>query len=321
MVSSLNLSSNAPISPPSAVGAPSATGAPGQDGVIKLDQIEIGKALQAQVLSVLSNGNSMISFPNGALTTTMQMRLPPGFQVGDQIQLTLLSLTEGKPSFSISLAGNPTETVNLSSTAQLLDKIASSSTQPPKITSNSPLLATNKDMDPAHLASQLNASIDKSGVFYESHLQQWNEGARLLDQIQQEPQNQSTQPAETANNLIPAQLDTLENKRLTWQGELYPGQPLQLEIQKDEQKNHQSNASSGNTTDPVWQTSLKLSLPQLGQVQVKIRLQGDHVQLNVNAADPTTANTLKSASDNLNQALAASGTALDLLTVQSDGEA
>jgi Flagellar hook-length control protein FliK len=315
MAPSINLTSNAPVSPASSVGTTSTTGSPSQDGVIKLDQIEIGKVIQAQVISLLSNGNSVVSLQNGAQTSNLQMRLPAGVTVGDQIQLSLLSLTDGKPSFSISLL-SATETVNLSSTAQLLDKLsANNSNQQPKVSSATPLLTSAKELDPAHIATQLAASIDKSGVFYESHLQQWNEGSRNIDQIRQEPQNQSATPTETANALIPAQLDTLENKRLAWQGELYPGLPVQLEINKDDE---QASSSSAQASDPVWQTSLKLQLPNLGPVHVKIRLQGEHVQLNVNAVNSKTATVIKSASDTLAQSLAASGTALDILTVQSN---
>jgi len=314
MAPSINLTSNAPVSPASSVGTTSTTGSPSQDGVIKLDQIEIGKVIQAQVISLLSNGNSVVSLQNGAQTSNLQMRLPAGATVGDQIQLSLLSLTDGKPSFSISLL-SATETVNLSSTAQLLDKLsANNSNQQPKVSSATPLLTSAKELDPAHIATQLAASIDKSGVFYESHLQQWNEGSRNIDQIRQEPQNQSTTPTETANALIPAQLDTLENKRLAWQGELYPGLPVQLEINKDDEQ----ASSSAQASDPVWQTSLKLQLPNLGPVHVKIRLQGEHVQLNVNAVNSKTATVIKSARDTLAQSLAASGTALDILTVQSN---
>jgi Flagellar hook-length control protein FliK len=318
MAPSINLTSNAPVSPASSVGTTSTTGSPSQDGVIKLDQIEIGKVIQAQVISLLSNGNSLVSLQNGAQTSNLQMRLPAGVTVGDQIQLSLLSLTDGKPSFSISLL-TATETVNLSSTAQLLDKLsANNSNQQPKVSSATPLLTSAKELDPTHIATQLAASIDKSGVFYESHLQQWNEGSRNIDQIRQEPQNQSATPTETANALIPAQLDTLENKRLAWQGELYPGLSLQLDINKDDEQASSSSSSSAQASDPVWQTSLKLQLPNLGPVHVKIRLQGEHAQLSVNAADSETATVIKSASDTLAQSLAASGTALDILTVQSD---
>lgn len=316
MISNITTTSDAPVSATRLIGATSETGNPSQDGVIKLDQIEIGKAIQAQVTSILSNGNSIVSLQNGAQANNLQIRLPAGFKVGDQLQLTLLSLNDGEPNFSFSLLSN-TETVNLSSAAQLLDKLALNNNQQAKINGNAPLLASTKEFDPAHLATQLGASIEKSGVFYESHLQQWSEGNRNLDQIKQEPQNQSTAPTETANSLIPQQLDTLENKRLSWQGELYPGQPLQLDIAKEENQDSQSS-SSQQASDAVWQTTLKLQLPNLGDVHIKIRLQGDHALLNVNVNDSATATSLKSASDSLAQSLAASGTALDLITVQSD---
>ncbi|RIZ67301.1 MAG: flagellar hook-length control protein FliK, partial [Methylococcales bacterium] len=137
-------------------------------------------------------------------------------------------------------------------------------------------------------------------------------------QIRQEPQNQNTASTDTANNLIPQQLDTLENKRLSWQGELYPGQPMQLDIVKEDYQDKQSSTTSEQESDAVWQTSLKLQLPNLGQVHVKIRLQGDHTQLSVNVNDSAAAASVKSAADSLSQSLAASGTALDQITVQID---
>jgi len=316
MVSNINLTSNSPVAAPSPITSTATTGAPSQDGVIKLNQIEIGKVIQAQVASLLSNGNSVVSLQNGAQTSNLQMRLPNGFKVGDQLQLTLLSLNDGKPSFSISLLSSA-ESVNLSSTAQLLDKLALNNNQKAQINGSSPLLTSTKELEPEHLATQLGASIEKSGVFYESHLQQWSEGNRNLDQIRQEPQNQSAVPTDTANNLIPQQLDTLENKRLSWQGELYPGQPMQLDIVKENnQDNQSSSTTSQQESDAVWQTSLKLQLPNLGQVHVKIRLQGDHTQLSVNVNDSAAAASVKSATDNLTQSLAASGTALDQITVK-----
>lgn len=319
MITNIPLTSDAPVSATRQIGTTNETGNPSRDGVIKLDQIQIGKALQAQVTSILNNGNSIVSLQNGAQTSSLQVHLPSNLKVGDQLQLTLLSLNDGKPNFSISLL-NATETVNLSSTAQLLDKLALHNNQQAKVNGYTPLLASTKELEPAHLATQLGASIEKSGVFYESHLQQWSEGNRNLEQIKQEPQNQSTTPTETANTLIPAQLDSLENKRLSWQGELFPGQPLQMDITKEDIQGKQSSASSSSRKDSeaIWQTSLKLQLPNLGDVHVKIRLQGDHAQLNVNVNDSATATSLKSASDSLAQLLAASGTALDQITVQSD---
>jgi len=317
MVSNINLTSNSPVTAPSPISNTAATGAPSQDGVIKLNQIEIGKTIQAQVASLLGNGNSVVSLQNGSQTSNLQMQLPAGFKVGDQLQLTLLSLNDGKPSFSISTFSSA-ETVNLSSTAQLLDKLASSNNQKAPINGSSPLLTSTKELEPAHLATQLGESIEKSGVFYESHLQQWSEGNRNLDQIRQEPQNHSATPADTANNLIPQQLDTLENKRLSWQGELYPGQPMQLDIVKEDNQENQSSSTTQQESDAVWQTSLKLQLPNLGQVHVKIRLQGDHTQLSVNVNDSAAAASVKSATDSLTQSLAASGTALDQITVQID---
>ncbi len=245
----------------------------------------------------------------------------PNQKVADQIKLTLALLDHGKPNIPISPTNN-TETVNLSNTAILLDKLLQNSNQQPIVSSSSPLLLANTEIDITQLTTQLNTAIEKSGGFYESHLQQWLEGHRQVDQIRQEPQNQSAQPAETANNLIAFQLDSLEHQRITWEGELYPNQMMQLTIHKDENQNKENAALlDADEALPIWQTSLKLQLPNLGQVEVKIRLQGEHTQLNINVDDERIASSIKTASDQLMQSLAVSGTALDLMTVQSEHNA
>lgn len=123
-------------------------------------------------------------------------------------------------------------------------------------------------------------------------------------------------PANEAIKLISLQLDTLEQKRILWQGELFPGQPLQWEISDDtpEQKNDQAEAQT------AWNSTVRFTLPTLGSVSASIRLSGDHVQVQVNTANAETAATLKNHGPLLADAMGAAGTTLDSLLVKTTGQ-
>jgi flagellar hook-length control protein FliK len=86
-------------------------------------------------------------------------------------------------------------------------------------------------------------------------------------------------------------------------------------ISKDD---NAASSSPNSEQAPTWQTVLKLQLPLLGQVNATIQLQNDHVNVTVDAQDSTTAALLKSNTNDLANALAASGTTLDRLTVEHD---
>lgn len=126
-------------------------------------------------------------------------------------------------------------------------------------------------------------------------------------------------PGNEAIKLISLQLDTLEQKRIMWQGELFPGHPLEWEISDDtpEQKNEQSEPEKS------WNSTVRFTLPTLGSVSATIRLSGEHVQVQVNTANEEIAATLRNHGALLADALGAAGSTLDSLLVrqtdQQDG--
>lgn len=315
------LSSNAPVSPVSSTRTLATVADPRQDGAIKLDQIAIGTTLQGQVVAKLPDGTSLVRLQNGTQppsSTDLKMLLPGGFELGAALKLTVLT-SGAQPTFSASLQ-NPSATVALSAAALAMDQLLTSDGST-KVTGTTPLL-TSATTDPKALATQLQKTVGQSGVFYEAHLQQWANGERSLEQVRQEPQaatvavaaehmNKATATA-TAQQLLPAQLEALEQRRFSWEGELWPGQPLQLEISEDKRQSTGRQASS----DSAWQTVVRFNLPQLGQVNATIFLQGEHTQVHVEVQNAAIASSLKNGSEQLGLSLAASGTALDKLTVQ-----
>jgi flagellar hook-length control protein FliK len=306
----VNLSSNSPVSAPLAVGPSETVASPHQDDFLKFDQIAIGKKLQGQIVNSL-NGNSIIKIDNPLQTgSILQLRLPAEFKVGDQLILTLLSNDNNQPRFSVSLQTATIGQTVISDAGQILSQILEEHPEPSRVMSTAPL-TTSSDPDSTQLASQLNNAVDKSGVFYESHLKQWSEGARTVEQIRQEPQNNSP----VNNQLIPIQLEAMENKHFAWQGEVWPGQTMQWDVIKDKEDQQKQNEPDYNSS---WNTTVKLDLPNLGQISATINIKDDvaHLQLHANNADVVT--LLKNNSEQLIQSFASSGISLENLQTYFD---
>jgi hypothetical protein len=118
--------------------------------------------------------------------------------------------------------------------------------------------------------------------------------------------------------LISLQLDTLEQKRILWQGELFPGQAMEWEISDETPK--QNHGDENSSAEPSWQSTVRFSLPTLGAVSATIRLTAEHVQVNVRTADQNTATALRTYGSLLADALDAAGSTLDSLLVKHDRE-
>jgi hypothetical protein len=112
--------------------------------------------------------------------------------------------------------------------------------------------------------------------------------------------------------MISLQLDTLEQQRVVWQGELWPGQLMEWEVTKDAPHSKVADAERS------WQSVVRFELPTLGAVAASIRLTDGRLQVQVRAAYEGTALLLRAHGDELATALDAAGSPLDLLTVKRD---
>lgn len=116
-----------------------------------------------------------------------------------------------------------------------------------------------------------------------------------------------------AARMINLQLNALEQQRVLWQGELWPGQPLEWEVSE------QTPGNDAEAAVQAWQSVVRFELPSLGTVTATIRLAGGHVQVNVRTATQAAASSLRAHGGLLAGALDAAGSPLDLLTVKQDG--
>ncbi len=177
-------------------------------------------------------------------------------------------------------------------------------------------------MDAPSIAAGLQQAVGTSGLFYESHVAEWAQGARALAELNAEPQQQlakegvrqqATDPA-TAQ-FINLQLATQEGAQVAWQGNLWPGQPMQLEVRRDTKEGH--DEAGGDETP--WHSRLRLRFPELGELDARLTLTGGRLQVQFAAGSDATAVLLRRHMASLAGALDAAGTPLAGFEVRAAG--
>ena len=103
--------------------------------------------------------------------------------------------------------------------------------------------------------------------------------------------------------LVQQQLDAAATQRVTWQGEVWPGQTMQWEISRDAPE----RSASSDDTDQRWNTSLALTTPRLGRVDAALGIAGNSVRIRLTADSTTSSTKLSSHLANLITALEAAG--------------
>lgn len=116
-----------------------------------------------------------------------------------------------------------------------------------------------------------------------------------------------------ATRMINLQLAALENQRVMWQGELWPGQAMEWEVSRD------APQKDGEEAPPTWKSAVRFELPTLGLVSATIHMVGEHVSVQIRTASETTATALRAHGGELASALDAAGSPLDSLMVKQDG--
>lgn len=348
----------------------------------RLNLIEIGQTLPAQIQSQLADGSYLVQIAN----TVVQMQLPQGTPVGSTYTATLIG-NNPRPTFllqdAVPTAAQQSSETSLSSTAHLITTLL----QTPEnaatpLTAATPVVS-QPTISPNELAAALKTSLTQSGLFYEAHLSQWIQGQRTLASIQQEPQASQTQqlvaqsnlpasnsantqqltqnssftlatgstsnsqpalanlstsasantpintPANASANisandiqnsntnpvltqLVQHQLQTLENGQILWQGQVWPGQTMQWQIENDQSPSPQGSAQESTG----WKSQMLLDMPALGQMNIQIGIVGKQVRIAIHTDSSQTCATLSSQQTTLLTQLNTVGLKLDHLQIQ-----
>lgn len=209
----------------------------------------------------------------------------------------------------------------------------------------------------AELVPVLKQALTESGMFYEAHQARWVAGELSTESLKQEPQGKfSVAQTNTAVNpenspktnnspnvdtpanaavattsrtepstgtgiprdlmpIVQQQLDGLANQNFAWQGQVWPGQQMRWEIGE----NMDDSRSSNSDNIQRWQTRLKLSLPQLGDIDVTLNLKaGGEVRIAVTAGSESSEARLRNEAQQLRQQFEAAGLNLTEVSVQHD---
>lgn len=227
-------------------------------------------------------------------------------------------------------------TTTLSNAARLIDSLLHASQQgdmADHVSAPAPLLP-RAGLPPEQMAGALKDAIAYSGVFYESHVSAWAAGQRPVEELLREPQAQvaakhggeinllsQNDPAQNQlGQIINLQLNALEQQRVLWHGEVWPGQKMDWEISQ-EHGQQQSNTQADDEAPPSWHSVVRFDFAHLGGVSASIRLIGQQIHVQVKADNESTAAALRGNSGLFADAMAAAGTSLDSLIVkQSNGE-
>lgn len=102
--------------------------------------------------------------------------------------------------------------------------------------------------------------------------------------------------------LVQQQLDAAATQHVVWRGDLWPGQHLHWEIEREETPGRQD----ADTDEAAWTTALRLELPQLGEIKAVLRLSGGKVSLAM-TANPDHVGRLRQGLNALADAFAAAG--------------
>ncbi len=291
----------------------------------RLSQISLGQQLDANVQAKLKDGSFLVRIADA----TTRMNLPASTNIGDRLALTLISK---EPNATFLLNADPkstSSTTSLSTAGKLIDILLQNSVEGGKsvpVSGKTPI-ASAANLPTPQLASALQNTLSKTGVFYESHLSQWVNGQRALTDIKQEPQAQQssqinivtdaktlTSTVETTNQvlaqLVNQQLQTLEQNRIIWHGDVWPGQAMEWEVSEDTPETGQ------DATQNSWRSDVSFDMPQLGKITATLRLTGERLTVQIHADTEQVAEQLKTQGSKLNDALAAAGIPLDGLMVK-----
>lgn len=95
-----------------------------------------------------------------------------------------------------------------------------------------------------------------------------------------------------AVSLVRQQLDVLAMPVFRWNGEMWPGVPMQWDIREEQVPGDMPAGAEADSAQRSWSTRLAISLPRLGDVEVRLSLAGATLQLQLGAREAATVGLL-----------------------------
>lgn len=259
------------------------------------------------------------------------MALPGGADLDalPTADLARVALKTGAPADPALPAGDPKLAPQLSPAGRALGDVMGAAAKLPMPTeariAAAPIAAA-PTADTRQIADGLQHAIDKSGMFYESHLAEWAGGERPLAELKGEPQMATGRnameavkagiaPDPATAQLISQQLATQEQGRVAWQGQLWPGQAMQWAIERDAPDGGHASGRGEDGDQTPWRSKLTLRFAALGELGAQIVMAGDQVHIRLQAGSDASGELLRAHATRLQEALEAAGTPAATLAI------
>ena len=113
--------------------------------------------------------------------------------------------------------------------------------------------------------------------------------------------------------LVQEQLTTLQNAQIVYRGDLFPGQKMEWSVNEREGRRNQEGGQ-----ERTWDTALQLTLPKLGAVSARLKLDGNRVSVDIRVGDAAAVGVLDAGRVRLVEQLEAAGLAPGEIGVQHD---
>lgn len=267
------------------------------------------------------------------------LSLPESVKAGDTLELVVNRVTPQAVFASVaSAAAAPATPLDFSPAGRLISFLLTGQPAPetPSLAGGRPLLpsAPQDTVAANQLAARLGAAVAQSGLFYESHQARWLAGQVDTASLRLEPQGQfaaasqalvtPTGREDTTTESTPAllrapatddkthipdrllplvhqQLDFIATHQLVWQGQVWPGQNMEWEIEDPQRDDLEGGDPDA---EPYWNTTLRLHLPSLGGVEARLHLTPAGVAIRLITDQDSTRRALSAAESRLAEALA-----------------
>lgn len=123
--------------------------------------------------------------------------------------------------------------------------------------------------------------------------------------------------AEPLMPLVQQQLEALASHQMSWQGQAWPGMPMQWEVTDPD---HQ-RASGDEEMPQTWRSTLRLQLPRLGDIQAQLVFGPQGLSVLIDTDNGVSAERMRVAQSQLQSSLEAAGVAIIQLQVSEHARA
>lgn len=159
---------------------------------------------------------------------------------------------------------------------------------------NAPLFPATTQLDALTLMGRLQTIVKDSGLFYEALLARWAAEKVPFMQVRQQPHNlgQFRANSPQIQQILGQQLELLNSGMIRVDTELWPNAHLQWLVQPDVNplvqrwRDEQRRKQGEEPEPPAWNSELKLTLPNVGEIRAQMRLSQKRLTLQLQCAEP-----------------------------------